>query len=89
LTGRGLAGDFERKADHFAADGIPLTEFTDSAPTTPDPYQLALVSLFGADGHLLASNTVVAPVSTEMHCDRLRRAATTAILARKRSACAT
>ena len=69
LTGRGLAGDFERKADHFAADGIPLTEFSDSAPTTPDPYQLALVSLFGADGHLLASNTVVAPVSTEMHCD--------------------
>lgn len=69
LTGRGLSGEFERKADHFAADGIPLTEFSDSAPTRPDPYQLALVSLFGPDGHLLASNTVVAPVSTEMHCD--------------------
>ena len=69
LTGRGLAGTFDRNADHFAAHGIPLTEFSDSAPTTPDPYQLALIRLLGPQGELLASNTVVAPVSTEMHCD--------------------
>ena len=69
LTGRGLSGAMSRESDHFVADGIPLTEFSDSAPTTPQPYQLARIVARDAGGNLLAENTVVAPVSTEMHCD--------------------
>lgn len=68
LTGRGLAGAMDAAADHFVADGIPLTEFRDSAPTTPYPYQLAtLIAASGATE--LARTRTVAPVSTEMHCD--------------------
>jgi hypothetical protein len=69
LTGRGLAGVMDAKGDHFVAEGIPLTEFSDSAPTTRDPYQLARIVVSDANGKQLAANTVVAPVSTEMHCD--------------------
>jgi len=69
LTGRGLAGVMDAKGDHFVAEGIPLTEFSDSAPTTRDPYQLARIVVRDANGKQLAANTVVAPVSTEMHCD--------------------
>ncbi|MFN8472722.1 MAG: hypothetical protein U0822_11070 [Anaerolineae bacterium] len=70
LTGRGLAGTMDLRGDHFVADGIPLTEFSDSAPTAPDPYQLATIIVRdAASGQELARQTVVAPVSTEMHCD--------------------
>lgn len=70
LTGKGLAGDMDLSGDHFEAVGIPLTEFSDSAPTTPDPYQLATVSVWdAATDALLAQARVVAPVSTEMRCD--------------------
>ncbi|MCL4560218.1 MAG: DNRLRE domain-containing protein [Chloroflexi bacterium] len=70
LTGNGLAGQMAAQSDHFVASGIPLTEFSDSAPTTPNPYQQAqLVAKDANTGALLASLTVVAPVSTEMHCD--------------------
>lgn len=33
----------DQKTDHFTAEGIPLTEFRDSAPTVAYPYQLATV----------------------------------------------
>ncbi len=70
LTGRGLAGTMDLHGDHFTAEGIPLTEFSDSAPTVPDPYQLATIIVRdSASGQELARQTVVAPVSTEMHCD--------------------
>ena len=50
--------------------GIPLTEFSDSAPSTPSPFQLATVVAEDAVSHVeLARIEVVAPVSTEMHCD--------------------
>jgi hypothetical protein len=39
LTGKGLADVMDPKTNYFVAEGIPLTEFSDSAPTTPDPYQ--------------------------------------------------
>jgi hypothetical protein len=70
LTGKGLAGQMDKAADHFTAEGIPLTEYRDSAPTVPYPYQLATVIArdLGA-GSELARTTTVAPVSTEMHCD--------------------
>lgn len=35
LMGKGLAGSIDRKGDHFEAVGIPLTEYSDSAPTVP------------------------------------------------------
>jgi hypothetical protein len=69
LKGKGLAGLMALSGDHFVAEGIPLTEFSDSAPTTPDPYQLAIIVVKDLNGKVLATNQVVAPVSTEMHCD--------------------
>jgi hypothetical protein len=69
LAGKGLAGKMDLVDDHFIAEGIPLTEFTDSNPTVREPYQLAVVVVEDAQKNELARNDVVAPVSTEMHCD--------------------
>jgi len=69
LTGNGLAGEMDLAGDYFIAEGIPLTEFNDSSLTTPQPYQLAELVVKDITGDVLARNTVVAPVSTEMHCD--------------------
>ncbi|MEJ2707143.1 MAG: hypothetical protein P8074_05975, partial [Anaerolineales bacterium] len=69
LTGNGLAGEMKPSGDHFVADGIPLTEFSDSAPDTRQPYQLAEMIVKDTSGNVLASNEIVAPVSTEMRCD--------------------
>jgi hypothetical protein len=69
LAGNGLSGNMAQSGDHFVAAGIPLTEFRDSAPTTPYPYELATVVVYGPGNVELARNIVVAPVSTEMHCD--------------------
>ncbi|MFZ1771555.1 MAG: hypothetical protein WAU00_20265 [Caldilinea sp.] len=69
LTGKGLAGEMDAGGNHFVAEGIPLTEFSDSNPNQPEPYQLADVVVTDASGKKVASSTVVAPVSTEMHCD--------------------
>lgn len=70
LTGATLAGDMEPAVDHFRIDGIPLTPYRDSAPTTWYPYQLArLVARDSTTGQVLASTMAVAPVSTEMRCD--------------------
>jgi len=70
LTGKGLSGEMELDGDHFVAEGIPLTEFRDSDPTTPYPYQLATVVVYDAGTGLeLARTIAVAPVSTEMRCD--------------------
>lgn len=70
LTGRGLSGTMRAEEDHFIAEGIPLTEYSDSNPTIPDPYQLAQVVVRNDAGDILAQTRVVAPVSTEMRCDR-------------------
>ena len=70
LKGKGLADVMDVKSDHFVAEGIPLTEFSDSAPTVRYPYQKAnLTAIDIQTGAVLATLTVVAPVSTEMHCD--------------------
>jgi predicted CxxxxCH...CXXCH cytochrome family protein len=69
LTGKGLSGQMDVKGDHFEAVGIPLTEFSDSAPTKPAPYQLATIIVRDtASGQELTRMETVAPVSTEMHC---------------------
>jgi hypothetical protein len=70
LTGVGMAGEMELHGDHWVAEGIPLTEFRDSDPTNPYPYQVATVVVYDASTGLeLARAQPVAPVSTEMHCD--------------------
>ncbi len=70
LAGKGMADVMDLKGDHFIAEGIPLTEFSDSNPGVADPYQKAeIVAKSVATGEVLATLTVVAPVSTEMHCD--------------------
>lgn len=70
LTGKGLSGQMDLQGNHFEAVGIPLTEFRDSAPTTPYPYQLATVIVKDSTtDQELARTVTVAPVSTEMHCD--------------------
>ena len=48
LKGKGLAGTMDPAGNHFEAVGIPLTEFRDSQPLTPYPYQLATVTVFSA-----------------------------------------
>ena len=69
LTGKGMAGEMDRSNDYFIAEGIPITEFRDSAPTVPYYYQLAdLVARDSATGRVLATTTIVAPVSSEMRC---------------------
>lgn len=70
LAGKGLSGTMDLHSDHYAAEGIPLTEFRDSDLANPYPYQLAeVVVRNSSSGEELARATVVAPVSTEMHCD--------------------
>jgi hypothetical protein len=70
LAGKGLSGEMDLQGDHFVAEGIPLTEYRDSAPTTPYPYQLATVIARDAATNVeLARTVAVAPVSSEMHCD--------------------
>ena len=70
LTGKGMSGEMDLDGDHFVAEGIPLTEFRDSHPNTPYPYQIATVIVRdAATGAELARAQPVAPVSTEMHCE--------------------
>src|SRR5512143_2439116 len=70
LKGNGLAGTMQLATDHFIAEGIPLTEFRDSALTTPYPYQLATIIVRDKQTNVeLARTITVAPLSTEMHCD--------------------
>ena len=70
LAGKGLSGTMDAQGDHFDAKWIPLTEYSDSNPTVRDPYQLATVVVRDAKTQVeLTRTTVVAPVSTEMHCD--------------------
>jgi hypothetical protein len=70
LAGKGLTGTMDAAEDHFEAKWIPLTEYSDSNPTVRDPYQLATVIVRDANTQVeLARTQVVAPVSTEMHCD--------------------
>ncbi len=69
LRGFGLQGVMAAKKDHFAAEGIPLTEYLDSDPATPQPYQVAEVVATDSQGRVLATTRTVLPVSTEMHCE--------------------
>jgi mono/diheme cytochrome c family protein len=76
LTGAGLTGTMvptasaqNGRADHFEVDGVPLTEYRDSATNVRYPFMLAVIEVKNLQGTLLARTTVVAPVSTEMTCN--------------------
>ncbi|MCB9135319.1 MAG: cytochrome c3 family protein [Anaerolineales bacterium] len=70
LAGKGLSGTMDLETDHFVAVGIPLTEYRDSDLVNPYPYQLATITVRDeVTNNVLASTTVVAPVSSEMRCD--------------------
>ncbi len=70
LKGKGLSGSMDLSGDHFIAEGIPLTELSDSNLTTPSNFQLATIVVKNATTKsILAQAQVVAPVSTELHCD--------------------
>ena len=75
LGGKTLADTMDLNGDHFEAVGIPLTEYRDQDVGNPNPmlwprypYQKAQV-VARVNGVVVAQQTVVAPVSTEMHCD--------------------
>lgn len=76
LAGKGMSGTLDPRGDDFVAEGIPLTEYRDSDyeanPADPPryPFQLATITVRDVPtGTQLAQVVVVAPVSTEMHCD--------------------
>ena len=70
LTGKGLSGTMDKVGTHHEARGIPLTEYTDQAPTVRQPFQQAIVVVTNsATGAELCRTRVTAPVSTEMRCD--------------------
>ncbi len=74
LKGKGLSGELDLQGDHYIAEGIPVTEFSDSAPTIPAPYQLATVIVTDlATGKELTRTRVVTPVSSEMRCDNCHK----------------
>jgi hypothetical protein len=68
LTGLGLTGELTPYGDHFVAEGIPITPFSDSNLVTENPYQLAFLSLYDTVGTLLATTQPVIPVSNEIGC---------------------
>lgn len=69
LTGRGLTGPMTFSTDHFVADGVPLTPYTDSDLIHEQPFQLANLQAYDSAHNLIASTQIVAPVSNEMTCN--------------------
>lgn len=68
LAGKGLTGTLDPAGAHFTAVGIPVTPFTDAAPTVENPYQQALLVARDGGGAEIARSTPVIPVSTEINC---------------------
>jgi hypothetical protein len=71
LAGKGLAGQMDLVSTHFAADGVPVTEFPDGSALTPNYFQLAsIVVKDKVTGKVLAETQATIPVSSEMRCDK-------------------
>jgi hypothetical protein len=66
LRGKSVRGRMDATGDHFAAEGIPLTEICDDGSILH--YQTASVTVKDTKGNVLARTRFVAPLSTEMHC---------------------
>jgi hypothetical protein len=70
LTGKGLSGTMDRVGNHFVAEGVPVTEFHDSALTTPYYFQLADLEAKDINtNNTLDKTVIVVPISSEMRCD--------------------
>lgn len=69
LTGEGLTGQLTARVHGWSVEGIPLTPFDDSNWSLEVPYQLANLTLKNSIGTTIDVSTIVAPVSTEMHCE--------------------
>jgi len=69
LAGKGMSGQMDAKGNHFVAEGVPVTEFSDANPNPPDYYQMAKMVAKDTSGKVLAITDVVAPISSEMRCD--------------------
>ncbi len=74
LTGKGLTGtmDVAKNGNYYIAAGIPLTEIRDRDAVTGKRYPFQKAEIKVSDPSypkdVLASLTVVAPVSTELNC---------------------
>jgi hypothetical protein len=68
LTGNGLTGTMKPDARGigYVADGIPVTPYDDDG--TWDPYGTATLTVRNSGGQVVATTSVVVPVSTEMDC---------------------
>jgi hypothetical protein len=66
LTGIGLSGAMTPASDHFIAQGIPVTPVNDTGAW--NPYQVALITVRGADGKVLAHTRATVPTSDEINC---------------------
>ncbi|QEM67484.1 hypothetical protein FO488_04540 [Geobacter sp. FeAm09] len=78
ITGTPLAGAMalDAKGVGFVATGIPLTPYDDDG--TWDPYGVATITVTDtATGAVLATTSVVAPVSTELNCSNCHGTADT------------
>ena len=70
LAGFGLTGTMLNAdtINYHYATGIPITAFTDAAPTVSAPYQLTLIKAYNSGGTQLASTQSVIPISHEINC---------------------
>lgn len=70
LAGKGLTGKFRLapSGDHFLAEGIPVTPYTDYDTMSETPYQTVQVDLVDTEGNTVSSTEPVIPVSNEMNC---------------------
>ncbi|MCM0080869.1 carboxypeptidase-like regulatory domain-containing protein [Geomonas sp. Red32] len=78
ITGTPLAGTMSRDANGigFVATGIPITPYDDNG--TWDPYGKATITVTdNSSGAVLATTSVVAPISTELNCSNCHGATNT------------
>jgi hypothetical protein len=62
----GLSGKMVAKADHFEADGIPITPINDDGSW--NPYQVGQITVRNAAGAVVAQTDATVPISSEINC---------------------
>jgi hypothetical protein len=63
-----LSGTMVAKADHFEADGIPITPVNDDG--TWNPYQVGEITVKDASGNIIAQTKTTVPISSEINCNK-------------------
>jgi len=64
----GMSGTMVAKADHFQADGIPITPINDDG--TWNPYQIGQITVKDASGNIIARTLTTVPISSEINCSK-------------------